>query len=150
MDTAIVAAIIGVAGVVAGAFIQTFGAEFLRRLGRSKDQICLSGDWDASWTQTTPSQDDEVIRDLVTLDVSRNGQVQASGRTPTHSYKMEGWDSSFAVTLAYTGLDMELNLVGTVILKKELVGNKLIGCWSQISREGTIIGGETTWTKRTS
>ena len=150
MDNTVLAAIIGVSGIVVGAVIQTVGPDLIKRMGLRRLQRELEGEWHVTWEWKEEDEDDtKHIEDVVELCYSRNGQVTGKGIGSQYSYKVEGWDSLFAITLAYSGLDMEKNCVGTVLLRKGVANNEMSGRWSQVTRTGTLVSGDTQWKRNT-
>ena len=147
MDNTVVAAIIGVSGIIVGALIQAMGPGLHKRIGNRKAQRDLEGEWCARW-EWNEDGTNRCIEDVVELRFDRNGEVSGKGVGSQYSYKVEGWDSPFAITLAYSGLDMEKNCAGAILLRKSVANNEMSGRWSQVTRAGVLVSGETQWKRK--
>ena len=143
----IIAAVVGVGGLVLGATIQTFGKDLICKLFATKKQHYIDGKWNVIWEEDLPNGGSSVMEDVVELSVDNKGRITGKGISSEVNYKLEGWDSSYAITLAFSGFDMEENLVGTVLIEKGIVNRKMEGYWCQITREKQIVGGRTIWTR---
>lgn len=147
MDTAIIASLFGIVGAILGALIQTFGKDVIERAFPSNKQREVVGNWSVQWKENQPENTSDIINDIVNLSVDKRGKITGKGSSPLNQYKLQGWDSTFAITLTYSGLDMEENLVGTVLLRKSMVKDKMDGIWCQVTRENKLIGGDCSWIK---
>jgi len=150
MKTELAVALIGVAGTVAGALLNSFSAELkalaFGRLNRNKD---LVGRWDCSWEGADVTGKRFHIQDIVNIGKISGDRVRALADTPgVGGYRLEGRISqSSLVTLFYEGLADRRPLGGVVILKLNPIRNEMHGYWHEYGPEGAIIGGETQWKK---
>lgn len=154
MEAQTTAALIGVAGVIAGALITSVGPHLRNRLSVYRTPSDAIGRWSATWSRTDPQTNRlRTLTDEISIKRKAWGRLSGSGEVKfenreVHKYQLEGWESSYALTLAYSGLDMERNLVGVVFLKKTIVNEKMAGHWWQYNKDGEVVGGDTTWTKQ--
>jgi hypothetical protein len=116
-----------------------------------KDKTHL-GPWSSVWTIEYPSgkttHDDAPIKDSVQLSRSLDGAVVGKGlHDEEGAYKITGTESDWGFALVYRKSGPSEHILGSIVLEKQRVTNKLSGAWMQISAEGEILKGSTEWKK---
>jgi hypothetical protein len=146
MDAAVVSALIGLGGVVAGGLMNVpeFKDLFKSSKGAGSD---LRGEWLCEWFIDEQEQAVEaVVKDRIEIVKVVGGKITATGVSPLmNEYKLTGTVSmSNVVTLTFQGTHKQ-TLTGVIILEVNTVRDTLKGFWHQISPDGKFVGGRTTW-----
>ena len=146
MDSSVIAAMIGVGGVVVGGLINMpeFKSLFKTSKGTGGD---LRGEWLCEWFIDSKGPTAEaVVKDRIEIEKVVGGKVTATGVSPLmNEYKLAGTVSmSNVVTLTFQGTHKE-TLTGVIILEVNTVRDQMQGFWHQLSPDGKFVGGKTTW-----
>lgn len=149
MQPQIVAAIIGLSGVVLGALLKAYEDEIKNLLPFRRRDSFLRGSWQCHWTIEFPSAlTSKVVDDVVRVIEVRGGKISVEGsNADAGPYKMDGKVSTFGVSLLYNNQEPKDDLVGVVLLERDKVKNRLTGYWSQISQSHGLVYGKTEWRK---
>lgn len=164
METAVIASLVGVCGMVLGSLIST--PEFRAILGRQKKAslgLDLQGQWLGEWyindtsidnresdrkknTKNQEKTQSTVVKDIIIINNVEGNQVMATGVSPLmNEYRLTGFITlSNVLTFTFQGTHKQ-TLSGVVILQLNTLRDELRGHWLQMSPEGKLVGGNTVW-----
>lgn len=141
--TAIIAAIIGLIGVILGALIQAFAPQIRSIFFSHKDAPIFTGMWSCHWEITDPPDHTYLspIEDVVEITKVVGNNIIGKATGPIHgSYVLEGRISPFSVTLLYYGVGTTINQNGVILLKRSDLSDEMYGSWYQYLDNRLLIG----------
>ena len=147
MDSAVLAALLGVAGTVAGAALTAFGQPLMEivSLGRVS-MLDLSGKWDATWYVDESGSEKLYASDCVEIERHRGVRFKGKGIDLRTGYVIRGRINSHAiVTFSYDSQERSFALVGGGILLPDAKGEELTGLWHGYVQEGKLVCGRVVW-----
>ncbi len=143
-------AVIAAVAAVVGALIPVFAVEIRRLILGRKTKNALAGQWSATWTVTDPPNHPKSgLTDILEFTSFRGEEFKGSGQnTDFGKYDVDGRDAQFAVSLLFRGQEAATNLIGTAILTKDPLVERLVGPWAQYTSAAIVVSGTVVMTKR--
>ena len=147
MDTTILAAIIGLFGVLLGAITQPLIAELItRKKLRAYGIPDISGQYNGVWYLGANDSRSEYVRDSVDIKLHSGFKVTGTGKDEKGVYRIEGEISLHGmITLSYSYQNSGLS--GVAILKIDPLAKVFSGIWYGYLKEQKIDGGHVIWTR---
>lgn len=147
MDPTIIAAIIGVIGILLGAIAQPYLSAIIEEKRLERHGIPdIAGQYNGSWYIGTDRSKTLYVKDCVEIRLSSGFKIKGNGKDEKGMYRIEG-EVSFhgIITLSYSYKNS--GLPGVAILKIEPLGKQLTGIWYGYLKEQEISGGYVLWKK---
>ena len=151
LERVIIAVVATAVGAAVGATVTVFAPRLIDRFWGEEFEDSLIGRWGCNWTVTEGLYDgpNPIIDNIEFTNVTRT-RVEGEGTNPNYGpYPFEGKNSNFAVVFTYRGTAATSDLVGTVLLERQTVTNKLKGVWHQYGKSGDLLVGTVVCAKAT-
>ncbi|HEX8068496.1 MAG TPA: hypothetical protein VF546_00995 [Pyrinomonadaceae bacterium] len=149
MDTTIIAAFIGVGGIILGITLEQFLPNWIEAFrSRGIGIPNVIGTWRGKWYVGEGAHKTLYTEDIITIEKRKGFRILGKAQEAKGTYLIYGrFSMSNIFTLSYHFPDTRISLTGVILLKLDPLSKEFDGRWWGYTKEGSIMGGEVQWTR---